>query len=140
MRLWRFVVPIVVALAVVLAVNIATPKASEAFIDEIIAALCNGKGPVEPPGQVPGGPSKGNSTVRALQATGFIQSIVFDPGVSLTINFNPDVPNSKFIDAGVGDVVINPTGGPGGVPLIASPGIIPDPNFPAHANCKNLNP
>ena len=140
---WKWIAPVVIALAIVVVVNVSPTKPAEAFIDEIIAALCNGGDPVEPPGQLPDGPSSGkgksNSATRALFATGFIESTVLVAGVSLTINFDPDVPNSKFIDAGGGDVTIGGAG-PGGIDLILSPGVIPDPAFPAHAVCKNLNP
>ncbi len=137
MRSWKWIAPVVIAIAIVFAVNIATPKPAEAIIDEIVAALCNGKDSLESPGQV----RDGNSFARALQATGFIESVVFSPGPgkpSLTINFNPDVPNSKFISAGF-DLTI-PDGEAPGVDLILSPLIIPDPNFPAHAHCNNLTP
>ena len=133
MRSWKWIAPIVIAVAIVFAVNVATPKTSEAFIDEIIAALCSGK-KIDPPGQTPGGPSKGNSTTRALIATGFITGTEFVAGPALKIFFDPTVPSSKFRDAGGGDVTI-PGAGPGGIDLILSPGLEPDPNFPAHANC-----
>ena len=133
MRLWKVVVPVLVALAVVLAVNIATPKTSEAVIHEIIAALCSGK-TIEPPGQLPnGGPSKGNSGVAALMATGFITSIDESVPGQVTVNFDVNVRNSKFISAGF-DLTIPDGAGPG-VDLILSPLPIPDPDFPAHKNC-----
>ena len=139
MRSWKWIAPIVIAAVIVFAVNVTTPKPAEAFIDEIIAAICNGGDSVEPPGQVPGGPSKGNSTVRALIASGFITDIDESVPGEVTVSFDPTVPNSKFRDAGVGDVTI-PNGAGPGVDLILSPGIEPDPDFPAHAVCKNLNP
>ena len=123
------------AIVSLVAVSFATPRPAEAAIHEIIAALCNGgvgqggHGEVEPPGQVKGG----QSFVRALLATGFIVSIE-GSATELKITFDPTVPNSKFRDAGVGDVTI-PNGAGPGVDLIFSPGIEPDPDFPAHANC-----
>lgn len=135
---WKWTAPVVIAVAIMLAVNVSTPKTAEAFIDEIVAALCNGDPEgIQPPGQVPGGPSKGNSITRALLATGFIESTVLDAGVSLTINFDPDVPNSKFIDAGIGDVTFAGAG-PGGINLIFSPFILPDPDFAAHLKCPGF--
>ena len=76
-------------------------------------------------------------TIRALQATGFIESIDTSDPTKVVINFNPDVPNSKFRDAGVGDVTIPNAIAPG-VDLVLSPGIEPNPDFAAHANCNNL--
>ena len=141
MRSWKWMAPVVIALAIVLAVNVSTPRPAEAFIDEIIAAYCNGDAApgVVPPGQGPGG----RAFVRALQASGFIESIVFVPGPTggtLTINFNPDAPNSKFRSTG-GDVSEGDPDGPGPEPeLILSPGIEPDPDFPAFARCPRFNP
>ena len=88
---------ILVASFIAVVLVLATPKPAEASIHEIIAALCrHGNVEVEPPGQ--NNPAK-NSFVRALQASGFIESIVATP-TEVTINFNVDVPNSKFMSAG----------------------------------------
>jgi len=128
-------ITLAIALAIVLAVGLAKPRPAEAFIDEIIAALCNGGGETVPPGQI----RDGQSFVRALQATGFIVS--FDPiseSPDLIINFDPDVPNSKFHK--VGDEEIRAGMAPGGNDLILRPAIAPDPGFPAHSNCAFLNP
>ena len=111
---------------------LATPQPAEASIHEIIAAMCNGRAEVEPPGQNKFGTT---SFVRALQASGFITSIVESP-TNVTINFDPTVPNSKFISAGF-DFTI-PNGAGPGVDLTLSPLVVPDPQFPAHANCNNL--
>ena len=114
--------------------NLTTPKPAEAFIHEIIAAMCRAGGEeVIPPGQV----RPGQSFVRALQATGFIVSIVESPG-QVTITFDPTIPASKFRSAGF-DLTI-PDGFAPGVDLVLSPLVIPDPEFAAHANCRNLNP
>ena len=124
-------------LALVLAgvtLNLTTPKPAEAFIHEIIAAMCRAGGEeVIPPGQI----RPGQSFVRALQATGFIVSIVESPG-QVTITFDPTIPASKFRSAGF-DLTI-PDGFAPGVDLVLSPLVIPDPQFAAHANCRNLNP
>ena len=109
-----------------------TPTPAQAFIHEIIAALCRAGGEeVIPPGQI----RDGQSFVRALQATGFIESIV-ETDTAVTINFNPDVPASKFMSTG-SDLVI-PGGNGDGRDLILSPLVIPDPRFPAHSHCRNL--
>jgi hypothetical protein len=123
------------ALAVAaVAINLTTPKPAEAFIHEIIAAMCRAGGEeVIPPGQV----RVGQSFVRALQATGFIVSIVESPG-QVVITFDPTIPASKFRSAGF-DLTI-PDGFAPGVDLVLSPLVIPDPQFAAHANCHNLNP
>jgi len=111
---------------------LATPQKAEASIHEIIAALCR-TGNVE---VVPYGQNKeGASFLAALQATGFISSIVFTPTL-VTINFNPDVPNSKFKSAGF-DLTI-PDGVAPGVDLLLAPLPIPDMSFPAHSRCANL--
>ena len=120
------------ALAAVVGFHLAAPAPADAFIHEIIAAACRAGGEeVIPPGQVRGGQSE----VRALIASGFITSIEAS-ATGVTIHFNPDVPNSKFISAGF-DLTIPDGAGPG-VDLTLSPLVIPDPNFPAHANCHNL--
>jgi hypothetical protein len=114
--------------------NLTTPKPAEAFIHEIIAAMCRAGGEeVIPPGQV----KPGQSFVRALQATGFIVSIVESPG-QVTITFDPTIPASKFMSAGF-DLTI-PDGFAPGVDLVLSPLVVPNPEFAAHANCRNLKP
>jgi hypothetical protein len=123
------------ALASVVGIYLAAPPPAEAFIHEIIAAACRAGGEeVIPPGQVRGGQSQ----VRALIASGFITSIDTSDPTNVVINFNPDVPQSKFMSAGF-DLTI-PDGFAPGVDLTLSPLVVPDPSFPAHANCHNLNP
>lgn len=123
----------VVAFAVVLTVTLTTPKPAEAFIHEIIAALCRAGGEeVIPPGQVK---ENTNSFLRALQASGFITSIE-ETATAVIVHFDPDVPNSKFKSAGV-DLVLEDEIAPG-VDLILNPLVIPDFDFPAHAMCHNL--
>lgn len=134
---WKWIAPVVIALSIMLAVNVSTPKSAEAEIDEIIAALCNGGEKVVPRGQV----RDGSSFLRALQATGFIVSIVPDAPppdtTTVTITFDFSVPNSKFIGSGVFDFEI-PDGAGLGVTLILSEAPTPDPDFPAHDNCFNF--
>jgi len=52
------------------------------------------------------------------------------------IHFDPTIPASKFMSAGF-DLVLEDEIAPG-VDLILSPLVVPNPNFPAHANCRNL--
>lgn len=117
--------------------SLSAPKDADALIHEIIAAACREGGEeVVPPGQA--GESNGNSFVRALIASKFVTSIDDSVAGQVTVHFDPDRPNSKFVSAGF-DMTI-PDGFAPGVDLILSPLVVPDPNFPAHANCKNLNP
>ena len=124
----------VAGLLVALVVPLAAPRSADAAIHEKIAAACRKGGEeVVPPGQV----RDVMSFVRALQATGVIESIV--PGVGeVTVNFDFSKPSSKFM-AGDPSVTIPDGAGPG-VDLILVPEPVLDPNFAAHANCKNMNP
>lgn len=128
------------ALACVLAAvaALATAKPSEAFIHEMIGASCRfGGQDVEPPGQVPGGPSQGDSTTRALIASGVISSIVDTP-TQRTINFDLSRPNAKFVSAGF--AVRIPNGAGPGVDLVLNPlPTIDGSTFPAFIHCANLN-
>jgi hypothetical protein len=128
------------ALACVLAAvaALATAKPSEAFIHEMIGASCRfGGQDVEPPGQVPGGPSQGDSTTRALIASGVISSIVDTP-TQRTINFDLSRPNVKFVSAGF--AVRIPNGAGPGVDLVLNPlPTIDGSTFPAFIHCGNLN-
>jgi hypothetical protein len=137
MRRLSFATVGAISVAAVMIVSLATPRPAEAFIHEIIAALCRAGGEeVIPPGQVRPGDAK--SFVRALLATGFIASVDTSDPTQVVINFDPTVPNSKFKSAGF-DLTI-PDGIAPGVDLVLSPLVVPDENFPAHANCRNLNP
>ena len=119
--------------ALVLAVNLTAPPRANASIHEIIGALCRAGGEEV----VPYGQNKdGQSFVRALQASGFITSIDTSDPTQVVINFDPTVPNSKYISAGF-DLTI-PDGVAPGIDLVLSPLVVPDPNFAAHANCNNL--
>ena len=133
MRGWSSRPTSIVSTVLLLTINLAIPQSADASIHEIIAAMCRSGGEeVEPPGQ---NRFNSQSFVRALQATGFISSIEMSPG-QVTINFDPTVPNSKFVSTG-SDLVI-PNGAGPGVTLVLSPNVIPDPNFPAHEACHNL--
>jgi len=123
------------AAALVLFVNLSVPPRAEASIHEIIAALCRAGGEEV----VPHGQNKiddSASFLRALQATGFITSIDTSDPTQVVINFDPTVPNSKYISAGF-DLTITDGVAPG-IDLVLSPLVIPNPEFPAHANCNNL--
>ncbi len=125
---WKVSLIVAAPLAVLAVLVLSPSRSADAFIHEKIAAACRAGGEeVQPPGQL--GESNGNSFIRALQATGLSQ---------VTIHFNPDVPSSKFRSTGH-DVII-PDGVAPGVNLTLSPGLELDPNFPAFANCHNLNP
>lgn len=122
------------SVALATALVLVKPTPAEAFIHEIIGAMCREGGEeVIPPGQI----RAGQSFIRALQATGVIESIEETPTL-VTIHFDPDLPPSKFRSAGF-DLFIDDGFGPG-VDLLLSPLIVPDEDFAAHANCRNLNP
>jgi hypothetical protein len=121
------------AAALVLAVHLTAPPQAEASIHEIIAALCRAGGEEV----VPFGQNKqGGSFLRALQATGFLTSIDTSDPDQVVLNFDPTVPNSKFISAGF-DLTI-PNGVAPGVDLVLSPLVVPNLDFPAHSHCNNL--
>lgn len=132
-------IPLLLALliAAFAAAGTLEPRPANAFIHEMIGAACRAGGEeVVPPGQAGG--SEGQSFVRALQATGVIESIDTSVAGQVTVTFDLDRPNSKFMSAGF-DLTIPDGFGPG-VNLILSPLPILDPDFAAHANCHNLKP
>ena len=123
------------AATMVLMVNLFAPPKAEASIHEIIAAMCRAGGEeVAPRGQNKMDDSA--SFLAALQASGFLTSIDTSDPTKVVLNFDPTVPNSKFISAGT-DLTI-PNGAGDGVDLVLSPLVIPNPNFPAHSRCANL--
>jgi len=123
------------ALAIFTSLGPGAPTTADAIIDEKIGAGCRAGGePVVPPGQV----RDGQSLVRALIASGIIESLDFSVPGQVTVKFDLDKPSSKFMSAGFDETI--PNGFGPGVDLILSPLPIPDPDFPAHANCRNLNP
>jgi|RhiMetdeSRZDD1v2_1073273.scaffolds.fasta_scaffold121530_2 hypothetical protein len=138
MRNWCLRTSAGICLAAALAV-LATPRPANAFIHEIIAAMCRAGGEeVEPPGQAS---PDSKAFTKALLATGFIVGTEFvdnPPGTNdqFIIHLDPTIPNSKFRSTG-GDVTI-PNGSGPGVDLVLSPGVEPDPDFAAHAHCNNL--
>jgi len=123
------------AATMVVCVNLFAPPKAEASIHEIIAALCRAVDEeVAPRGQ--NKMDQSASFLRALQASGFLTSIDTSDPTKVVLNFDPTVPNSKFMSAGH-DLTI-PDGVAPGVDLVLSPLVIPDPSFPAHSNCANL--
>lgn len=132
----RFMVSVTVlslALSATLGLVSATP--ANALIHEIIGAACRfGGEEVVPPGQA--GESNGQSFVRALQATGVIESIVTTP-TSVTVNFDLTSPPVKYQSAGF--TLVIPNGAGPGVALVLNPLPVLDPTFPAHLHCENLN-
>lgn len=133
MQIRRIGVATVVAIAIVATVNVTSPQPADASIHEIIAALCRAGGEEVVP---PGINRDGRSFLASLMATGFITSIDTSDPTQVVIHFDPTVPASKFMSAGF-DLTIPDGFGPG-VDLVLSPLVIPDPSFPAHANCANL--
>lgn len=133
MRSRRFALATLVAVTLVVGVHLTNPPPAQAFIHEIIAALCRAGGEeVIPPGQV----REGRSFVAALIATGVISSMGFSDPDTFVITFDATVPASKFVSAGF-DLTI-PDGFAPGIDLVLSPLIVPDASFPAHAACHNL--
>jgi hypothetical protein len=131
---WASLLGVALVLALVLNFGLSKPKPADAFIHEIIAAMCRSGGEeVIPPGQI----RDGQSFIRALQASGFITSINVVSGVT-TITFNPNAPNSKFMSAGF-NLPLD-TNGDGTIDLVLSPLVVPNPAFPAHSHCANLQP
>ncbi len=121
-----------VAVALFMGISVAGQNSADAIIHEMIGAACNADfvGEIVPPGQT----REGQSLVRALQATGVIESIVFSP-TQVTVTFDLDRPNSKYMSAGFNLTI--PNGFGPGVNLTLIPLPVPDPDFPAHAHCKN---
>jgi hypothetical protein len=120
--------------AAAIALILVTPRPAEAFIHEIIAALCRAGGEdVEPPGQ---SSPESKAFTRALMATGFIAEVDTSDPTRTIIRFDPTVPASKFKSAGF-DLTI-PNGAGPGVDLVLSPLVVPDESFPAHSHCNNL--
>ena len=141
-----FVLPVgvlVVILVALTAQSVATTRPASANL-ELIAASCNGRAPAEAPGQLPGdGIGNATSDIRALWATGFLVSLVFDPtagidgGSAIVATFDPTVPSSKVVSFGADFTIVDGAGE--GVDLVLSPGFLPDPDFPAFVHCFNLN-
>ena len=118
-----------VTTSVILALLLAAmPAAAE--IHEIVAAECNGKGALEPPGVVD--PSK-PSYVRPLLATG-VATFVPGPGM-LTIFFDLAHRASKY--ASDGPIVVITDGAGPGVDLILNP-LPVELDHPSSDHCRKL--
>jgi hypothetical protein len=137
-----------VSLLLASAVSIGTAQPASAAIHEIVAKIC-GNGNLDPGGQIRFGEQ---SFLRALQATG-VYTINFgsvpaagatilppgspttaDPGtVAVTVEVDFSQPASKFSD--IGPVYFRFV--EAGFTVFLRIG---DPDHPAFANCKNLNP
>ena len=108
-----------------------TAQPAPAVIHEIYAAWCAGKGEIEPPGLSREGSKNFAMPVLKSGAVSVhpVASGPLGPGVLIDIDF--DRPNVKIVPTGQ-IVVVDPT-----VPLYLE-GFVIDPNFPAFANCANL--
>jgi hypothetical protein len=134
-KLMTAVAIIVPVLAAVAGIGLGRWQAhpADAVIHEMIGAACNADqvGEIVPPGQT----RDGQSLIRALRATGVVESIDTSVPGQVTVTFDLDQPNSKYMSAGF-DLTIPDGFGPG-TDLILSPLPVPDPEFAAHAHCKN---
>lgn len=125
---------VVLVVAVVLSVvaALATSQPAGAIIHEIIGASCSVNGPPEPAGQA--GDSNGNSQLRALQASGFITSIQFNPSTGLVeVRFDYTRPNVKYVGSGTNFQI------PGTNILLINAPVLSQEDFAAFAHCANLN-
>ena len=124
---------IAAVLATAVAVGVAAQPAP-AVIHEIYAAWCAGKGEIEPPGISREGSKNFAMPVLKSGAVSVhpVASGPLGPGVLIDIDF--DRSNVKIVPTGQ----IIPIGEAApGVPLYLE-GFVIDPNFPAFANCANL--
>jgi hypothetical protein len=124
------VLVVVVTLSVVAALASSPPAG--AIIHEIVGASCSVNGPPEPPGQA--GDSNGNSQLRALQASGFITSIQFNPSTGLVeVRFDYTRPNVKYVGSGSNFQI------PGTNILLINAPVLSREDFAAFEHCANLN-
>jgi hypothetical protein len=125
---------IAAVLATAVAVGVAAQPAP-AVVHEIYAAWCAGKGEIEPPGLSREG-SKNFAMPVIKGDVVNVHPIAAGPHgpAGIIIDFNFDKPQAKIVPTGA----IIPIGAmPDGTPLYLA-GFIPDPNFPAFANCAKL--
>jgi hypothetical protein len=120
-------------LATALLVGVAAQPAP-AVVHEIYAAWCAGKGEIEPPGISRDGSKNFAMPVLKSGAVSVhpVATGPDGPGVLVDIDF--DRPNVKLIPTGQ---IIRIGTLPDGAPLYLE-GFIIDPEFPAFANCANL--
>jgi len=119
-------------LATAVAVGVAAQPAP-AVVHEIYAAWCAGKGEIEPPGLSREG-SKNFAMPVIKSGVVTVHEFTGSEGPGTLIDFDFDKPQAKIIPTGQ-ILVIGTT--PDGRPLYLE-GFIIDPNFPAFANCANL--
>jgi hypothetical protein len=103
-----------------------------AVVHEIYAAWCAGKGEIEPPGLSREG-SKNFAMPVLKSGAVSVHPFTGASGPGLLVDIDFDAPNVKIVATGQ-IIVIGST--PAG-PLYLETFII-DPNFPAFANCANL--
>lgn len=121
----------IVLVLTALVVGAAAVPAS-ATIHEIVASFCSGRAVQDPPGV--SDPTRENF-VQALEATGVITGVVFDPALGgLVVQFDLSPPAAKFA-LGTGFTQVGET--PDGIPIFV-PNLVFD--HPAFAHCRNLNP
>ncbi|HEV8596836.1 MAG TPA: hypothetical protein VGR23_03865 [Candidatus Dormibacteraeota bacterium] len=122
------------------AFSIGAAQPASGTIHELVASFCSGRDVQDPPGQSAFGTQ---SFVRALQATGVIQSIQFgvapagqpDPAagtIPVTVNFDYSRPASKFTATG-GFIRIVDTAA--GLTVYLTAGV---PDHPAFDHCPKL--
>ena len=133
--------PIVKRLGVVgvlAAAATAVPVApASATVHEIVGQWCSGQDELGPPG-ITGG-SNADNLAQPLNANGFIEAPApFDPPgdqpAGLLLGFDYDHPASKVVGTGVYFEITSTPAGP-----LYGEVVAPDPDFPAFANCPNLN-
>lgn len=105
----------------------ATSRPAPAVIHEIVAAWCNGKGELIPPGIAD---DTQKNFAMPVNAGGVVQLVPFMDGVLIDFDFTK--PQAKIVAAPTGPPIVQI--GPG---LYLERFII-DPNFPAFENCKAL--
>jgi hypothetical protein len=119
----------VLALALLVGV-IAQP--APAVVHEIYAAWCAGKGEIEPPGISRDG-SKNFAMPVLKSGAVSVHPFTGSQGPGLLIDIDFDRPNVKLIPTGQILVIGQTPDGP-----LYLEGFIIDPDFPAFANCANL--
>jgi hypothetical protein len=126
----RVLVTFALAAAVLVAGIAAQP--APAVVHEIYSAWCAGKGEIEPPGLSREG---SKNFAKPVMAGGVVSVHPFTgvagPGLLVDIDF--DRPQTKVVPTGQILVIGTTPDGP-----LYLEGFVVDPNFPAFANCANL--
>ena len=105
----------------------ATSRPAPAVIHEIVAAWCNGKGELVPPGL---GDGERKNFAMPVIAGGVVQVVPYLDGFLIDFDFTK--PQAKIVAAPTGPAIV-PIG-----PGLYFERFIIDPNFPAFENCKAL--